>query len=430
MIEQVADAVKISELKNRVLYLLFAFAIFVFATRLSVPGINLKVWQNLLSKGAIFSFIGLLTGGALNHFAVVAMGITPYINASIMMQLLTIIIPQWEELQKEGGEMGRKQIALYTRLLTIVLSIFEASMMTYTAWRYGAFSHPTIWSFAATVLVLTAGTAFLLWLGEMMTDKGIGNGISLLIFAGIVLQFPYYVSATWGITSKFLHSEGAYVLLKLLAFIAVTVILIALIVAFTLGIRKVPVQYAKRVVGRRVMGGQSTYIPVKVDNGGVIAIIFAISLLFFPMTVLNFLSKSAKQSAFVLWLQNHLSPQSWVFNLIYALLVIGFTYFYAYITFNIKDVTDNLKKYGGFIPGIRPGKPTSDALTRILNRVTFIAALFLALIAVAPGWFTYLFHVYFYLGSTSLLIIVGVVLDTIQQFEARMLMRHYKGFLK
>ncbi|MCL4513867.1 MAG: preprotein translocase subunit SecY, partial [Candidatus Eremiobacteraeota bacterium] len=290
MIEQVADAVKISELKNRVLYLLFAFAIFVFATRLSVPGINLKVWQNLLSKGAIFSFIGLLTGGALNHFAVVAMGITPYINASIMMQLLTIIIPQWEELQKEGGEMGRKQIALYTRLLTIVLSIFEASMMTYTAWRYGAFSHPTIWSFAATVLVLTAGTAFLLWLGEMMTDKGIGNGISLLIFAGIVLQFPYYVSATWGITSKFLHSEGAYVLLKLLAFIAVTVILIALIVAFTLGIRKVPVQYAKRVVGRRVMGGQSTYIPVKVDNGGVIAIIFAISLLFFPMTVLNFLS--------------------------------------------------------------------------------------------------------------------------------------------
>jgi preprotein translocase subunit SecY len=430
MIEQLADTVRISELKNRVLYLLFAFFIFVFATRLSVPGINLKIWQNLLSQGAIFSFIGLLTGGALNHFAVVAMGITPYINASIMMQLLTVIIPQWEDLQKEGGEMGRKQIALYTRLLTIILSIFEASMMTYTAWKYRAISHPTILSFAAIVLVLTAGSAFLLWLGEMMTDKGIGNGVSLLIFAGIILQFPYYVSTTWGITMKLFHSEGAHVLLRLVLFIVVTIVLIALIVAFTLGIRKVPVQYAKRVVGRRVMGGQSTYIPVKVDNGGVIAIIFAISVLFFPMTVINFLSKSEKQTGFVVWLHNHINPQSWTFNLLYAVLVIGFTYFYAYISFNVNDVTDNLKKYGGFIPGIRPGKPTSEALTRILNRVTFIAAIFLALIAVAPGWFTYLFHVYFYLGSTSLLIIVGVVLDTIQQFEARLLMRHYKGILK
>ena len=430
MIEPFVNAVKVSELKSRLLFLFLALAIFVFTTRLSVPGVNLPVWNHLLSQGAIFSFIGLITGGALNNFAVVAMGITPYINASIMMQLLTIIIPQLEDLQKEGGEMGRKQIAMYTRLLTVVLSIFEALMMTFPLRSMGVFYDPGIFHLLAIVLTLTAGSAFLLWLGEMITDKGIGNGVSILIFAGIILRYPTYTAEVFKITAANLQDEGPTVLLRLLGFLVAAVALIVIIVALEQGVRKVAIQQAKRIVGRRVMGGQSTYIPMKVDNGGVIAIIFAISVLYFPMTIVNFFHQSASQSRFAGIVQTLFSPSSAFFNIFYAGLVIFFTFFYAYITFNVNDVADNLKKTGSFIPGIRPGKPTADTLTRILTRITFVCAVVLAVIAVVPSWITQLFHVSFYLGSTSLLIIVGVILDTIQQIQARLIMRHYRGFLK
>jgi preprotein translocase subunit SecY len=429
MIDPFLSSVKVEELKKRLLFLFFALAVFVFGTHLSVPGVNLPVWQHLLSQGAIFSFIGLITGGALQNFAVVAMGITPYINASIMMQLLTVISPKLEELQKEGGEMGRKQIAMYTRILTVVLSLFEASMMTFPLRSYGVFVDPSLWHLIGIVLTLTAGSAFLLWLGELITDKGIGNGVSILIFAGIILRYPTYTAEVFRITAANLHDEGPMVLLRLLGFLVVGIALIVLIVAFTLGIRKVPIQQAKRIVGRRIMGGQSTYLPIKVDNGGVIAIIFAISVLYFPVTVLNFFHQYA-QNAFVGFIQNLFSPYSIFFNVFYAVLVVFFTYFYSQIVFNVEDIAENLKKTGSFIPGIRPGKPTAEALSKILSRITFIAAIFLVIVAVVPGWLTQVFHVAFYLGSTSLLIIVGVILDTIQQIQARLIMRQYRGFLK
>jgi len=431
MVDPFVNALKVEELKKRLFFVFFAFAIFVFGTHLTVPGVDLAVWQELINKHALFSFIGLITGGALTNFAVIAMGITPYINASIMMQLLTIIFPKLEEMAKEGGEMGRKQIASYTRWLTIALSILQATMMTFPLRHTGVFRNPSIFNLVFVILILTAGTSFLLWLGEQISDKGIGNGVSLLIFSGIVLRYPTYTAQVFQISSQRIHDEGPIVLLRLLGFVAMALVLIAAIVAITQGIRKVQVQYAKRVVGRRVMGGQSSYIPIKVENGGVIAIIFAITLLYFPITVLSFLPPAYQQNKIVMFVQSLFNPQMVYYNLIYAGLVIAFTFFYAYINFNINDITDNLKKYGGFIPGIRPGKPTSDYLNKILSRVTFIAAIFLAFIAVIPSQITRAFHVEgFYLGSTSLLILVGVVLDTIRQISARLTMRHYQGFLK
>lgn len=430
MIEPFVNSLKVSELKSRVLFLAFAFAVFVFATHLTVPGVNLAVWGDLLKRGAIFSFIGLITGGALNNFAVVAMGITPYINASIMMQLLTVVSPKLGALAKDEGEMGRKKIASYTRLLTIALSFLQALMMTFPLRRLGVFLNPSPAYLLLVVLILTGGTVFLLWLGEEMTDRGIGNGVSLLIFAGIVLRYPQYTAETFRITSQYLHEEGIVVFGHLIGFLAAAVALILGIIAIHMGIRKVPVQYAKRVVGRRVMGGQSTFIPIKVDNGGVIAIIFAISVLYFPLTILRFLPDSAKQNKIIAFLSGLFDFHSVTYNIIYGGLVIFFAFFYAYITFNISDITDNLKKYGGFIPGIRPGRPTADFLTKILNRITFISAVFLAIIAVVPSLVTQLFNVQFYLGSTSLLIIVGVLMDTMREVEARLVMRHYRGFLK
>lgn len=431
MIDPFINALKVEELKKKLLFVFFAFAVFVFGTHLTVPGINLAVWSNLLEKGTLFSFIGLITGGALNNFAVIAMGITPYINASIMMQLLTIIFPKLGELSKEGGEMGRKQIATYTRWLTIVLSLLQASMMTFPLRHLGVFLYPDPFHLALVVVILTAGTSFLLWLGESITDKGIGNGVSLLIFAGIVLRYPHYTAEVFRISSKYVREEGPIVFGRLIGFMLAALFLIAAIVAITQGVRKVSVQYAKRVVGRRVMGGQSTYIPIKVENGGVISIIFAVTLLYFPMTIFSYLPQSAQGNKFVSFILALFNPHSIFYNLFYAGLVIFFTFFYAYITLNINDLTDNLKKYGGFIPGIRPGKPTAEYLNKILSRVTFIAAIFLAFIAVVPNQVTRLFQVEgFYLGSTSLLILVGVVLDTIQQISARLTMRHYQGFLK
>ncbi len=430
MIDPFVNALKVEELKSRLLFVFLAFAIFVFGTHLTVPGVNVIEWQNLLKNQGFISFIGMITGGALNNFAVVAMGITPYINASIMMQLLTVAVPKLGELAKEGGEMGRRQIAAYTRYLTIAISILQGGIMTFGLRHTHVFENPTPLYLISVVMMLTAGTCFFLWLGEQITDKGIGNGVSLLIFSGIVLRYPGYVVEVFRISSKNIAEEGPMVIGRILGFILVALILIAAIIAVTQGVRKVPVQYAKRVVGRRVMGGQSTYIPIKVENGGVIAIIFTITLLYFPITVLTYLSQGAQQNRIVMFIAGLFNPHNIVYNVFYAALVIFFAYFYAYITINITDISDNLKKYGGFIPGIRPGRPTAEYLNKILSRVTFVAAIFLAFIAVVPSQITQFFHVSFYLGSTSLLILVGVVLDTIQQISARLTMRHYQGFLK
>ncbi|MBI2264351.1 MAG: preprotein translocase subunit SecY [Armatimonadetes bacterium] len=428
MLQAVIGALRVKELRDRIFFNFFAFFVFVLTIHITVPGVNYKEWERLLESQALFSFLGMFTGGALNKFAITAMGITPYINASIIMQLLTIVIPKLEELAKEGGEMGRKQISKYTRFLTIGLAFLQSGMMVFWLQKQTEiFLHKSVLFYIITVFSLTAGTAFLMWLGEQISDKGIGNGVSLLIFAGIVLRYPNYL----GKTLQVVHLEN---IPNMILFGVIAILLVMAIVMINQGQRRVPVQYAKRIVGRRVMGGQSTYIPIRVNNAGVISIIFAISILYFPSTVLGYVTQSgilSPNSSLAQFFHGLFDPGSWFYNLCYALLVIFFTYFYAAITFNIMDVADNMKKYGGFIPGIRPGRPTAEHLEKILSRVTFVAAIFLAVIAVLPTFVMQLTRVHtFYLGSTSLLIIVGVALDTMQQIEARLMLRHYQGFMK
>ncbi|MCD6309103.1 MAG: preprotein translocase subunit SecY [Candidatus Eremiobacteraeota bacterium] len=435
MMQNVFSSFKIKELRDRILYVFFALAVFVLAVQVTVPGVNYQVWQRMLQHGDIFQFLGLISGGALNNFSVCAMGITPYINASIIMQLLTVVIPKLHELQKEGGDMGRRKISQYIRSLTMGLALLQATMMVVGLSRYRGesgetvFYHTGIFYLVMVIISLTAGTAFLMWLGEQITDKGIGNGVSLLIFAGIVLRYPQYVSQTL----KLSQTAGASYYANLTAFLAIAVLLVMSIILITIGVRKIPIQYTKRVVGRRIVGGASTYLPIRVNNAGVISIIFAISILYLPPTLTRFLHPDPGTLLYTVktFVDNLFNPAGWFYNLTYALLVILFTYFYSAITFNISDVADNLKKSGGFVPGIRPGRPTVDFLERVLNRITFVSAIYLAFIAVAPTYVMRLTNVTsFYLGSTSLLIIVGVALDTMQQIEARLVMRHYQGFMK
>lgn len=431
MLQSLFNSVRVKDIRDRILFVVIGLFVFVLAVNINMPGINLKVWHALLEKGVLFQFLGMFTGGALNNFSIIAMGITPYINASIIMQLLTVVVPKIQELQKEGGEEGRKKISQYIRILTVVLALLQATMMTMSLTKYnqngvGVFQINS-WVYYLTVIVgLTAGTAFLMWLGEQITDKGIGNGVSMIIFAGIVLRYPDYIARTF----KLAGLRGPMYFVNLVLFVIIAVGLIAAIIILTQGQRKVPVQYAKRVVGRKVFGGQSSYIPIRVNNAGVISIIFAISILMLPQTILGYI-QTDHPGKWLLFFSGLMDPNRWFYNLSYFLLVIFFTYFYSYITFNIADVSDNMKKYGGFIPGIRPGPSTAEYLERILSRVTFIAAIFLGVIAVLPTYVMKLTNVTsFYLGSTSLLIIVGVALDTMQQIEARLVMKHYQGFMK
>jgi len=428
LLASLLSAFKVADIRKRILFVFAGFAIFIYTIHLTVPGVNLDVWERLLRAGALFRFLGMFTGGALNKFSITAMGITPYINASIIMQLLTIVIPQLEQLAKEGGEEGRRKISTYTRILTIVLAMFQATTMVLGLAHYRGEGGETIFHYTGplyyllVIVSLTAGTAFLMWLGEQITDKGIGNGVSMIIFAGIVLRYPDYVIRTLGLVRG-----GELRLINLILFAIIAIFLIMAIVMIQQGQRRVPVQYAKRVVGRRVMGGQSTYIPIRVNNAGVISIIFAISVLYFPITIAGFV----KDAPWVNVLMKYFSPGSFIYSLVYFLLVVFFTFFYSAVTFNIMDIADNMKKYGGFIPGIRPGPKTADYLNRILSRITFISAIFLGLIAVLPNYVMGLTHVTtFYLGSTSLLIVVGVALEFMQQIEARLVMRHYQGFMK
>lgn len=433
----IASAARLNDLRTRILWVAGFFALFVLMVHIPVPNINAKAWSNLLnSQQDLAYFLGMMTGGALNKFSIGAMGITPYINASIIMQLLTHVIPQLHDLQKEGGDQGRRQIAQYVRYLAISLAVLQATMMTVGLERYsqstGANIHvESVWYYhIINILALVAGTCTLMWMGEQITDKGIGNGVSLIIMAGIVLMYPTYVQ---NVMSK-ADLAGPSYWVGLLIFIVVSLLLVAGIVALTQGMRKIPVQYAKRQVGRRVYGGQQSFLPIRVNNAGVISIIFAISIMYLPATLARNLMASVTQGGFVWnacdWISYVFRQDSIFFNILYAALVIFFTYFYASVTFNPSDVADNMKKQGGFIPGIRPGRPTAEYLDRILNRLTFVAGVSLALIAVLPTYLIMLTGVQFYLGSTSLLIIVGVALDTMQQIEARLVMRNYQGFMK
>ena len=368
------------------------------------------------------------------------MGITPYINASIIMQLMTVVLPQLEEMAKKGGEEGRKKISQYTRWLTIVLASIQATFMAISMERSGVFYDTSVWYLLYAIIAMVGGTLFLMWLGEQISDKGIGNGVSLIIFIGIVLRYPQYVRQTYASAS-----QGAESLLNLLLYIAIAIVVIVSIVFLYQGQRRVPVQQARRVVGRKMFAGRSTYIPLRLNNAGVISIIFAISILLLPQQALSWFGRGQAAAtasgpfagvqhalgAFSTWLNVWFTPNGVLYNIVYFLLVVVFTFFYSSIVLNTRDVADNLKKTGAFVPGIRPGQPTVDYLNKILMRITTAAAIYLGLLAVMPGALQRGLSVTtFYLGSTSLLIVVGVALDTITQIEARLAMRDYRGFIK
>jgi len=423
-----ANALVVPEIRNRVLFVFGAFAIFVIMVYVQIPYVNLPAWQSILASGQFLNFLGFLSGGALQHFSVIAMGITPYINASIIMQLMTIVFPQLKEMMQHGGEEGRKQVGLYTRWLTVALAIAQATAMVAMLNRAHVFMRDDLFYLVAVVLTLTAGTIWLMWLGEQITDKGIGNGVSLIIFVGIILRYPVYFAQTLALGQK-----GGLNILSLVIFGLIAVVSLISIIFMYQGQRRVPVQYAKRVVGRKVYGGRSTYIPLRLNNAGVISIIFAISILLLPQQISGWWNQSpvAWQHSIAEFIAVNFNYGSFLYNFVYFVLVIAFTFFYSEVVVNIMDIGDSLKKQGGFIPGIRPGKPTTDYLQKILHRITAVAAIYLGLLAVLPNVTQSVTHITtFYLGSTSLLIVVGVALDTMTQIEARLAMRDYRGFIK
>jgi preprotein translocase subunit SecY len=423
-----ANALVVPEIRNRVFFVFGAFAVFVVMVYVQVPYVNISAWQQILASGQFLNFIGFLSGGALQHFSVIAMGITPYINASIIMQLMTIVFPNIKEMMQHGGEQGRRTVGLYTRWLTIVLAIAQASVMVVMLNRAHVFERTDFFYLIMVVLTLTAGTVWLMWLGEQITDKGIGNGVSLIIFVGIILRYPTYFSQTLTLGEK-----GGLNVLGLVIFGLIAVLSLISIVFMYQGQRRVPVQYAKRVVGRKVYGGRSTYIPLRLNNAGVISIIFAISILLLPQQLSSWAQQGgvAWMQPLVQWIALYFNYGSFLYNFAYFILVVVFTFFYSSVVLQIQDIGESLKKQGGFIPGIRPGKPTTDYLQKILVRITAVAAVYLGLLAILPNVTQTVTHVTtFYLGSTSLLIVVGVALDTMTQIEARLAMRDYRGFIK
>ncbi len=424
MLHTLRNAWKIPDLKKRILFTLIMFAIFRLGTSIPVPGIDREILSQFFeSDGGLLNFFNFMSGGAFANFTIFALSITPYITSSIIMQLLTIAIPRLEALAKEGEE-GRKKIAQFTRYGTVVLAIIQATGISIGLFRRALIS-TDFWAVATVIITLTAGTAFLMWLGEQITENGIGNGISLIIFAGIISRIPLGISQTFQKVSA-----GEMSVLPLIIFAVLALFVIAAVIAIQQGTRKIPVQYAKRVVGRKMYGGQSTHIPLKVNQAGVIPVIFAISLLQFPLTLTYFFPDGGFANFVAKYLSPTGSPGIYFYNLLYALLIIFFTYFYTAITFNPVEVADNMKKNGGFIPGIRPGKKTAEYLQKSLNKITLAGAFFLAMIAVLPTLILNFTSIDFRFGGTALLIAVGVSLETMKQIEAQMVMRHYQGFLK
>ncbi|NLY83889.1 MAG: preprotein translocase subunit SecY [Acholeplasmataceae bacterium] len=418
MLSALSNIAKITELRQKVVFTLAMFIVFRAGTHIPVPGVNAAMIEQLFTSGNLFGLLDMFSGGALSKFSIFAMSITPYINASIILQLLQVVVPTLERWSKEGEE-GRKKISKLTRYGTVVLGFIQAIGMAYGL--RVAINNPSIGSFLMIAVTLTAGTVFLMWIGEQITAKGIGNGISLIIFAGIVSRLPDGLAIIYNYVQA-----GTVNILNVILFAILAVVMIVFVVIITQGIRKVPVQYAKRVVGRKMYGGHTSYIPLKVNQAGVIPIIFASSVLMFPVTIAQFIE--------VPWIKTVAGWFAWGTPLqttLYILFIVFFTYFYTAVSMNIADMSDNIKKYGGFIPGLRPGKPTTDYLDRIMSRITMSGAVFLALVAIMPNliaWTTGIEGVYF--GGTALLIVVGVALDTMKQIESLILMRHYQGFMK
>ena len=424
MLSTLKNAWKIPELRSKMIYTFMMLVIFRLGAVIPVPGVNIDYVRNIVENAGLLSMFDMFSGGAFGNMTIFALSITPYITASIIVQLLTIAIPSLEELAKEGEE-GSKKIAQYTRYGTIVLALIQATGISVGLFR-GALINKDAFSIIVVIMTLTAGTAFLMWLGEQITEKGIGNGISLIIFAGIVSRIPDGVYRSY-----VLAKQGELSILTIIAFLILAVAIVVGVIAIQEGTRKIPVQYAKRVVGRKMYGGQSSHIPLKVNQSGVVPVIFAMSLLAFPQTLAYFFGQDSGFALFVSrWLSPSVGPGIFIYNILSALLIVFFTYFYTAVTFNPVEVATNMKKNGGFIPGIRPGRPTSEYLTKVLNRITLAGAVFLAAIAIVPTIILNVLGMPISFGGTSILIVVGVALETMQQIEAQMIMRHYQGFLK
>ncbi|WP_196605051.1 preprotein translocase subunit SecY [Pectinatus haikarae] len=418
MISALGNIFKIPELRQKIIFTLIMFAVFRLGTHIPVPGVNPDALEHLFNSGNLFGLMDLFSGGALSKFSIFAMSITPYINASIIMQLLAVVVPTLEEWSKEGAE-GHKKTTKVTRYLTVVLAFLQAIGMSIGL--RAAIINPNPASILIIAITLTAGTVFLMWVGEQITANGIGNGISLIIFAGIVAALPHSLGTMY----QYLQA-GTINYFNLFLFLFIALAMVVFVIAIQQGQRRVPISYTKRVVGNKTYGGHSSHIPLKVNQAGVIPIIFASSLLMFPATIGQFVS--------VGWVKTVASYFQWgtlTHTITYTLLIIFFTYFYTAVTLKIPDLADNLKKYGGFVPGIRPGQDTADYLDRIMTRITLAGAVFLALIAIFPMLIANATHIQgVYFGGTALLIVVGVALDTMKQIESMVVMRHYEGFMK
>ena len=454
MLKSLRNIWDIPDLRKRVFFTLGLLAVYRLGTHIPTPGINAKALIDFFeqNKANWFGLVDMFSGGNMSRVTIFALGIMPYISASIILQLLTVVWPFLEKLSKEG-ELGKRKITQYTRYGTVLLAIIQSAAISKLLENmtlnqsFSIVEHPGLGFKLMTVLTLTTGTAFIMWLGEQITDRGIGNGMSLLIFAGIVVGFPRGLLDTFRMIQR-----GELNLLAALLLVAMMVAVIAAIVFVERGQRRITVQYAKRVVGRRMYGGQSTHLPLRVNTSGVIPVIFASSIIAFPQTIASYFANIA-------WMKTMSEQLQWgmpLYNVLYVTFIIFFCYFYTAIVFNPDDVAENMRKYGGFIPGIRPGKRTSEHLDHILSRITFGGALYLAVIALLPeflmagfrvapipvigppldlflsenglGWITEGLHLNFYFGGTSLLIVVGVAMDTVAQVEAQLIMRHYDGF--
>ncbi|MBC3888735.1 preprotein translocase subunit SecY [Acetobacterium paludosum] len=418
MVSTLKDAWKIPDLRRKILFTLALLFVYRLGSFIPIPFIDLTQLSSLVNGNGMFGLFNIISGGNFGKFTIFAMSITPYINASIIMNLLAFAIPALEKLQKEGEE-GRKKLAQYTRFLTILLAIIQALGISLS---FGdLLTEKTTLTVFTVVLCITAGTAFLMYLGEQITENGIGNGISLIIFVSIISRIPSGISEMYNYITI-----GTMTAISLILFLVFIVVVVFGVVAVNEGQRRVPVQYAKRVVGRKMYGGQSTHIPLRVNMAGVIPVIFASSLTLFPATISSFFPSSA----FANWVTTYFAWGSVASTIIYVVLIIAFTYFYTAVTFNPYDVADNIKKQGGYVPGIRPGKPTVDYLSRITNRLTLFGGAFLAIIAIIPIFVGDYMGVNLQFGGTSLLIVVGVALEVVKTLESEMMMRHHQGFLK
>ena len=439
MFKTIKNALKTPEVRKRLLYTLLLIVIFRLGCYITVPGVDtIALEEAMSSTDGIAGLINIISGGAFSRFSVFAMSISPYITASIVIQLLSMIIPSLERLTKEGGEQGRKKINKYTKILTIILALVEAIGLFLSYGSSGIFVDTSFLTGAVVVVGLVAGTAILMWLGDQITNKGIGNGISILIFVGIISGLPGFVTTIWDLimTDAGFSTTG---LLTTIGIIIGAIILIAGVVFVQQAERRIPVQYSKKVVGRKMVGAQNTHIPLKLAMAGVMPIIFASSFMTFPAMIIQiFVSDIATQTGFLAGLYKFSIATSsssvgigyTIANaIVYLLLIVGFTFFYTYATFNPAEVSNNIKKNGGFIPGIRAGKPTTEYLSSVISKLTWFGGLFLALIAIIPMFLRFT-NLNIAFGGTSILIVVGVALETIQQLESQLVMRHYKGFLE